>query len=65
MIGLSLLMTSVPLVHPYLATTVIPITVWVVILIVVLVSTFWIEAWKLVTLERIRASTEPDTDIRV
>jgi Ca2+-transporting ATPase len=53
MIGLSLLMTSVPLVHPYLATTVIPITVWVVILIVVLASTFWIEAWKLVTLGRI------------
>jgi Ca2+-transporting ATPase len=52
MIGLSLVMTVVPLVHPYLATIAIPIIVWVVILIVVLASTFWIEAWKLVTLER-------------
>jgi len=52
MIGLTLVMTLVTPLHPYLKTTNLPLSVWFGIILVVIVSTFWIEVSKLLGWKR-------------
>jgi len=47
MIGLTIIMTCVPFVFPYLKTTYLPLRVWGIILTVIVVTTFWIEIRKI------------------
>lgn len=47
MIVLTVTMTNIPAVFPYLKTTFLPLWVWEIILIVVIVTTFWIEIKKI------------------
>jgi Ca2+-transporting ATPase len=47
MIGLTLLITNVPTVFPYVKTTSLPPLAWAEILVIVIASTFWIETRKL------------------
>ena len=47
MIFFSFLITSISPLHPYLKTTWLPISIWIEILIIVCLSTFWIEVVKL------------------
>jgi len=47
MIGLSLFMTIVPFAYPYFHTMAVPLNVWMVLIAVVLVSTWWMEINKL------------------
>ncbi len=47
MSGLTILMTNVPVVFPYVKTTSLPLLSWMEILLIVFVSTFWIEIKKL------------------
>jgi len=49
MITLSVVMTNIPQIYPYLHTTFIPLATWFAILFVVLSSTWWIEIKKIVT----------------
>lgn len=48
MIVLTVMMTNIPIVFPYLKTTFLPLSVWEIILIVVIISTFWIEIKKII-----------------
>lgn len=48
MIVLTVTMTNIPIVFPYLKTTFLPLSVWEIILIVVIISTFWIEIKKII-----------------
>lgn len=48
MIVLTVIMTGVPSVFPFMKTTFLPPTVWGIILIVVIVTTFWIEVKKMI-----------------
>ena len=47
MVGLSVAMTSIPQLHPYLHTTGLPLPVWGVILLAIVASTSWIEVGKI------------------
>lgn len=47
MIVLTVTMTNIPTVFPYLKTTFLPFWIWEIILIVVIVTTFWIEIKKI------------------
>ncbi|MGE5556908.1 MAG: cation-translocating P-type ATPase [Caulobacteraceae bacterium] len=49
MVVLTLSITSLPVVFPYLDTTYLPLRIWAVIIPVVILSTFWIEARKMVS----------------
>lgn len=46
MSALTILMTNVPIVFPYVKTTSLPLLAWTEILLIVFVSTFWIETKK-------------------
>jgi Ca2+-transporting ATPase len=46
MVVFSVVVTNVPVLFPLLQTTSLPINVWIIVLIVVFASTFWIEARK-------------------
>jgi len=46
MVALTLVMTNVSILFPFLKTTSLPLNVWIVVLTVVFTSTFWIEARK-------------------
>jgi Ca2+-transporting ATPase len=48
MVALSLIITTVPFVRPYLHTSPLPLNVWFVILVIVFSSTWWIEASKII-----------------
>jgi hypothetical protein len=48
MVTLSLLITTIPFIRPYLHASAIPINVWFVILVVIFCSTWWIEVSKIV-----------------
>lgn len=48
MIALTVVMTDVPSVFPYLKTTFLPLSVWGIILVVIIVTTFWIEVKKMI-----------------
>ncbi len=48
MVTLTVIMTNVPSVFPYLKTTFLPLSVWGIILIVIIVTTFWIEVKKII-----------------
>ena len=52
MIGLTLAMTCVPALYPYLQTTPLPLYVWVAVIAVAIASTFWMDAVKLARLRR-------------
>jgi Ca2+-transporting ATPase len=52
MAALTLLMTNVSVLFPYLKTTSLSLTVWIAVLIVVFASTFWIEARKAINLRK-------------
>lgn len=53
MIALSLVITTVPLLFAYFATTWLPLTVWVQIVVVACASTCWIEVVKLMRFKRV------------
>jgi Ca2+-transporting ATPase len=48
MIVLTVTMTNISIVFPYLKTTFLPLSVWEIILIVIIVTTFWIEIKKMI-----------------
>lgn len=48
MLILSFIITTVPFVRPYLHTSSLPLNVWLVILVVVFISTWWIELSKVI-----------------
>ncbi len=52
MIALAALITNVPFVFPFLDTTSLPLEVWLQVLMIVLASTFWLEALKWIQLKR-------------
>ena len=47
MFFLTFIITSIPIVYPYLKTSFLPISLWLEIIIVVSITTFWIEIVKL------------------
>jgi len=49
MLTFSLIITCVPLFYPYFSTTWLPIHTWVIIIILIVISTFWIELKKIIT----------------
>lgn len=49
MIAVSLLITSVPQLYPYLKTTWLPISLWIQVIAMILCTTCWIEVAKLIT----------------
>jgi Ca2+-transporting ATPase len=51
MITLSLVITTIPFFYPLLQTTALPWNVWVVILFIVIISTYWIEIIKNIRLK--------------
>ncbi|WP_292389598.1 cation-translocating P-type ATPase [Methanosarcina sp. UBA5] len=58
MIVLTVTMTNIPVVFPYLKTTFLPFSVWGIILIMVIVTTFWIEVKKMIRMEARRETDE-------
>jgi len=49
MVAITLVMTSVPALFSFLKTTWLPLNVWIIVLMVIFMSTFWIEARKALT----------------
>ncbi len=58
MIVLTVAMTNIPIIFPYLKTTFLPLSVWKIILIVAIITTFWIEVKKIIRMEACRETDE-------
>ncbi|MGE5443436.1 MAG: cation-translocating P-type ATPase [Ignavibacteriales bacterium] len=56
MFALSLVITTIPFVRPYLHISPLPLNVWFVILLIIFISTWWIEASKIIHAELIEKS---------
>lgn len=59
MTALAALITNVPSVFPFLDTTSLPLEVWLQILVIVVASTFWLEAAKWIRLKRNSVESTP------
>ena len=52
MIVLTFMMTNASALFPYLKTTSLPLDIWLIILMIIFISTFWIEAVKVVKMKK-------------
>lgn len=53
MILLSIMVTCVPRMYPYINTTWLPLSVWGELIVVIVFATFWIEVVKIIKFKKI------------
>lgn len=54
MIGFSIIITTLSWIYPYVGTTRLPLMLWVIMIPIIIVATFWIELLKIMRLQKVK-----------